>query len=346
MQNKSFITDGNRKFLSFLSNYRHSSHRKGNMGLLEYCKAINNDLYAEGKIRSWKKYCVLYGKLEQFLLTYSGYGNQYFPLKRIDKTFIMDFDTYLRSTPLHPNSINVNMSVLQTIVNRAFYVDNAIPGRATPFQGYIFRQLKSYREVLAPDEIQMLGKLSLKEGSSLWNARNAFMFSYFCAGIRVGDLLKLKWSNVISGERLVYVMSKNLKHRDLLLVKPALDILSHYPGQKSDFIFPYLDNTAPYALLPEKALSPHQKIELVNDISSATKKINRALGRLCNMAGIDKHVTMHVSRHSFASLAREKGVMSAEIKDLLAHSNLRTTEIYMGDFDRQKSDDILQNLFE
>ncbi len=343
---QNLITIVRKDFEAFRSGSHHSPYKKGHISLLDYCRGITDNLYAEGKIRSWKKYRVLYGKLERFLLTYSRSRNLYFPLKKIDRTFIMDFDTYLRTTSLHPNSVNVNMAVLQAIVNRAFYVDDAIPGRTSPFQGYVFRQLKSFREVLNPDEIEMLKTQSVKKESSLWNARNVFLFSYFCAGIRVGDLLKLKWSNVISGKRLVYVMSKNLKHRDLLLVKPALDILSCYQGKKSDFIFPYLDDTAPYATLPETALSPCQKVELVNDISSATKRINRALDDLCRMAGIEKHVTMHVSRHSFASLAREKGVMSAEIKNLLAHSNLKTTEIYMGDFDRQKSDDILHNLFE
>lgn len=327
-------------------NFLHLTSGKGNISLLDYCRSINDELYTEGRIRSWKKYRVLSGKLEQFLNGYGQGGSKGPLLKRIDRSFIMDFDRYLRSTSLHPNSVNVNMSVLQTIVNRAFYVDNAIPGRTNPFHGYSFKQLRTYREALGPAEIGMLKSLPLKEHTGLWDARNVFLFSYYCAGIRVGDLLRLKWSNVTSGDRLVYVMSKNLKYRDLMLVKPALDILSAYQGKREDFIFPYLNGKARYALFPDKALSPQQKVELANDISSATRRINRALTKLCRMAGIEKHVTMHVSRHSFASLARERGVMSAEIKNLLAHSNLRTTEIYMGDFDRQRSDDILHNLFE
>lgn len=345
MQNRVFLHNAGKADKSFIQSIRHNWLYR-NISLLDYCRAITENLYAEGRIRSWKKYRMMYGKMERFLSDYTESRTHDIPLRKVDRTFIQDFDTYLRASSLHPNSVNVNMAVLQTIINRAFFVDDVIPGKTTPFHGYTFRHLKSYKAVLRPEEIESIRMLPLKPHSELWDARNVFLFSYYCAGIRVGDILKLKWSNVTSDDRLVYVMSKNLKYRDLLLVRPALDILSAYKRKKEGFIFPYLNPVAAYSLYPERVLTPCQKLELTNDISNATKRINRALGKICNMAGIDKHVTMHVSRHSFANLAREKGVMSAEIKELLAHSNLKTTEIYMGEFDRQRSDDILHNLFE
>lgn len=345
MQNRLLFHNAGIADISFIQGIRHSWQYR-NVSLLDYCRTITDSLYAEGRIRSWKKYRMMYGKLESFLSDYSGDHTHDIPLRKVNRTFILDFDAYLRSSYLHPNSVNVNMSVLQTIINRAFFVDNAIPGKATPFHGYAFRHLKSHKAILRPEEIGSIRILPLKTHPELWNARNVFLFSYYCAGIRVGDILKLKWNNVTSDNRLVYVMSKNLKYRDLMLVKPAVDILSAYGRKRDGFIFPYLNPVAAYSLYPERVLTPCQKLELANDISNATKRINRALGRICSMAGIDKHVTMHVSRHSFANLAREKGVMSAEIKELLAHSSLKTTEIYMGEFDRQRSDDILHNLFE
>ena len=345
MHKRVFLYNAGKGDESFIQGLLHR-RQNHNVSLLSYCRTITESLYAEGRIRSWKKYRMMYGKLERFLSDYTESRTHDIPLRKVNRTFIQDFDTYLRSSSLHPNSVNVNMSVLQTIINRAFFVDDAIPGKTTPFHGYSFRQLKSYKAVLRPEEIENLRTLSLKANPELWNARNVFLFSYYCAGIRVGDILKLKWSNVTSDNRLFYIMSKNLKYRDLALVKPARDILSAYKRQKEGFIFPFLNPVAAYSLYPERILTPCQKLELSNDISNASKRINRALGKICNMAGIDKHVTMHVSRHSFANLAREKGVMSAEIKDLLAHSNLKTTELYMGEFDRQRSDDILHNLFE
>ena len=54
---------------------------------------------------------------------------------------------------------------------------------------------------------------------------------------------------------------------------------------------------------------------------------------------------MHISRHSFAHIAQESGAESSAIKNILGHSNLATTERYMGSFDTSKTDETLKNVF-
>ena len=54
---------------------------------------------------------------------------------------------------------------------------------------------------------------------------------------------------------------------------------------------------------------------------------------------------MHISRHSFAHIAQESGAESSAIKNILGHSNLATTERYMGSFDTTKTDETLRNVF-
>ena len=54
---------------------------------------------------------------------------------------------------------------------------------------------------------------------------------------------------------------------------------------------------------------------------------------------------MHISRHSFAHIAQEAGAESSAIKNILGHSNLATTERYMGSFDTFKTDETLRNVF-
>lgn len=50
---------------------------------------------------------------------------------------------------------------------------------------------------------------------------------------------------------------------------------------------------------------------------------------------------MHISRHSFAHIAQEAEAESSAIKNILGHSNLATTERYMGSFDTSKTDETL-----
>lgn len=54
---------------------------------------------------------------------------------------------------------------------------------------------------------------------------------------------------------------------------------------------------------------------------------------------------MHISRHAFAHIAQEAGAESSAIKNILGHSNLATTERYMGSFDTAKTDNTLRTLF-
>lgn len=62
-------------------------------------------------------------------------------------------------------------------------------------------------------------------------------------------------------------------------------------------------------------------------------------------AEIAKPLSMHISRHSFAHIAQEAGAESSAIKNILGHSNLATTERYMGSFDTSKTDETLRNVF-
>ena len=59
--------------------------------------------------------------------------------------------------------------------------------------------------------------------------------------------------------------------------------------------------------------------------SSVTKVLMRALGR----AGIDKHITIHSLRHSFAVHFLEQGGNILQLKDRLGHSSLQSTLIYL-----------------
>lgn len=58
-----------------------------------------------------------------------------------------------------------------------------------------------------------------------------------------------------------------------------------------------------------------------------------------------KNVSFHISRHSFAKVAKETWLNSDIVKELLAHSNLATTRRYMGNFNTQKTGNALINLF-
>lgn len=207
----------------------------------------------------------------------------------------------------------------------------------------------STKEKLEVEEITSIVALELPEGDAEWNTRNAFLFSFYCAGIRAGDLLQLRWGN-IQGGRLVYRMGKNGKERNLELVEDAQKILAFYwreDALPTDYIFPFLDNRAKWATESAKGrdtMEENLQKALFNNIASRNVILNRNLKSIAKKAGISKNVTFHTSRHTFANLAMKEGVESGKIQGLLAHSSLATTEGYMGHFGKKEADEALEKV--
>ena len=205
---------------------------------------------------------------------------------------------------------------------------------------------ESTKEKLELEEITNIVSLDLPERSALWDTRNAFLFSFFCAGIRVGDLLQLRWGN-IQGGRLVYRMGKNGKERNLELVEEAQRILALYwkeDALPTDYIFPFLDSRTKWAIESAKGRDTMDEAlqqALFNNIASRNVILNRNLKSIAEKAGISKNVTFHTSRHTFANLAMKEGVEASKIQGLLAHSSLSTTEGYMGSFGKKEADEAL-----
>ena len=152
-------------------------------------------------------------------------------------------------------------------------------------------------------------------------------------------------------------MGKNHKERDLLLVEQAIEILRHYrreDAKATDYIFPLLSNDAEYAgcvtqidkpQIDKDRMRPELRHKMYQDISSKNALVNKHLKKIAEQAEIEKPLSMHISRHSFAHIAQESGAESSAIKTILGHSNLATTERYMGSFDTSKTDNTLRNLF-
>jgi integrase len=324
---------------------------------LQYAKDRTQEIYNAGGIRNWKKYNGFCNKLEDFMKK----------IKTRDLTFaeltpslLSKFDTYLHKLPnerhpellLHPNTIALNFNIFKTILNRAIEIDDLMKPENNPFLKFKYSGVKTQKEKLDASELDAIKQLDLQEGSLIWNCRNYFFFSFYCAGIRVGDLVQLRWCNITSEGRLNYQMGKNHKARDLKLVPEALDIVKYYwndSAKLSDYIFPLLDmrtTWAKYSTQEEKdAMPSDMKKAMFQVIGSKNALINKELEKIRIAARIEKKISFHIARHSFARAAKAAGIDNLEVKALLAHTNLSTTEKYMGSFDTSKNDEALETIF-
>lgn len=325
---------------------------------LEFVREHNQGLHDNGQIRYWKQFRDVANKLELFR------KKRRMPdILFVDLTvpFLDKFEKFLQQLPnqrekgtgkvLNKNTVLNNMKRFRTLTRKAVKLGYLSVDK-DPFINYEFHWLPTTKEKLEVDEIDRIIELDLEEGTMLWHTRNCFLFSFYCAGIRVGDLIQLRWRNV-EGGRVAYQMGKNHKMRDLILVPQAKTILSSYDydgKQRNDYIFPLLNNAKPYAKAvtqgQKDTMSVELKSELYKDISAKTALLNKYLKEIADLAGIDKHLSFHIARHSFAKLAKDKKTDSGVVQGLLAHSSLKTTEGYMGQFDTSVEDAAMEKIFD
>lgn len=321
---------------------------------LEFAKKHTESFYIAGRISYWKRWVGFCHKLEDYAKIN---GLDDITFADINLEFLKKYDTYLRqrrneiqsAKQLSPNTVYTQFKLFRTLTREAVKAQYI---HQNPFDVFTCTQEKTSKEKLTHDEIKRINELDLVKGSVKWHSRNAFMFSYYCAGIRVSDLLQLRWLNISSDGRLSYQMGKNHKVRDLVLVDQALNILRLYHTdftKSTDYIFPFLPQDKPWAqalqLENRDTMLPEMKEKLLKSVVSKTALINKTLKLIAKEAGIEKNISMHISRHSFAKAAKEKNIDNLSVKDLLAHSSIAVTERYMGDFDTEHNDEALKRVF-
>jgi len=246
------------------------------------------------------------------------------------------FRADMKSQGLCERSVINNLLIIRTVFNMAIK-GNKIDKKHYPF-GNDKVQIKfpnSSKIGLSMEEVKRLEEIGLEPGSYLNHARNVWIFSFYFAGMRVSDILRLKWSD-FQDDRLYYSMVKNTKFGSLKIPEKALRILSQYEGQrkeKDEVVFPELKIL--------KNLDNQYEVE--RKISYAVKRLNKSLSKLAEMVGISKKLTMHIARHTFGNISGEK-ISLQMLQKLYRHSSITTTIGYQANFIHKDADEALDSV--
>lgn len=187
---------------------------------------------------------------------------------------------------------------------------------------------------LTETEVQAFRAVTLESGSKEQHARNLWLFSFYLAGMRISDVLRLTWNDIQDG-RLYYQMNKNSKPVSLQIPTQALGIIEYYSNRKNKhlFVFPDLDDVQD----EKREFLIQRKIKL------ALRHTNPLLQEIASMAGISKKVTFHIARHSFATIAGDKIPMPM-LQKLYRHSSIETTVMYQRAFLFKDTDEALNEV--
>lgn len=213
--------------------------------------------------------------------------------KPIQKATKKDIKKYLASLITQNKSNNTIAQAKSAIL---FYQNNVlekdIAGIQTP---KIEQKLPS---VLSKEEIKQLLDVTTHKKSKL------IIKLLYSTGIRVSELVSLKWKDLEPSQGTAWVrQGKGQKDRLITVSKKLCEELQEI-REESQYIF------------------PGQKGEM------STRNVQSIIKRAQKKANIDKEITPHTLRHSFATHLLENGNDLRIIQELLGHSNIQTTQIY------------------
>ena len=173
---------------------------------------------------------------------------------------------------------------------------------------------------LSDEELQALEELPTVPGEKMDLHKNMFIFASYTGGLRISDILKLQWQN-FDGSHIHIAIHKTKTQLSIKLPNKAIQIIlsiKRKDNKPTDFIFPMLNNDVDFK-------NPEQTYTA---ISSATAYVNKNLKMLAKKAGIEKHLSFHISRHTWATRALKKGISIDKVSKLMGHAQLRETQIY------------------
>lgn len=247
------------------------------------------------------------------------------------------FRAYLKGTrEISERTIINHLVVIRSIFSQAIK-DNIVEQKFYPF-GKDKIRIKfpdSIKVSLSIEEVKKMEEVELLKGSSLDHARNLWLLSFYFAGMRISDLLRLKWSD-ISKDRLTYKMGKNEKAGSLKISEKAIKILSQYKTkcmEAREYIFSHLESVS----------NPSDLFDVQKKISNATKTIDESLQKLAGNLEIDKKLTMHIARHTFGNLSGDR-IPIQLLQKLYRHTSITTTIGYQANFINKDTDEALESV--
>jgi len=239
------------------------------------------------------------------------YHCQDLPLVRITHTFVTKFNFYLKATlKLAHNTVVKYMARLKkvvrlTIAHRWLEDD--------PFALFKIKFDTADKQWLDADEIKRLSRKKFKI-PRLEKVKDVFLFCCY-TGLSYSDVAKLTRHHVafIAGQKWIIVNRTKTDVTSRIPILPQAErIISKYDGQQEKLL-PIVTN----------------------------QKMNAYLKEIADLCGIQKNLTVHVARHTFATtITLTNGVSIESVSKMLGHTNVRMTEHYAKVVDRKLSEEM------
>ena len=219
----------------------------------------------------------------------------------LTKENIVKYDEYLHKKGYKQQTVHSYHKFMKIYINEAIRLGLL---ERNPYEGIKIERGKSeLRKYLTQEELLRIQNAVIAN-VSICKVRDLFLFQCY-TGFAYADLAAFDFGNVVqrNGKYVVHdARKKTGENFYVVLMAPAVDILRKY-----DFKLPMMTNV----------------------------QYNLRLKILADYAGIDKDLTSHMGRHTFAVLCLNNGVPIETLAKMMGHTDIKTTQIYAKVLDEQ-----------
>ncbi len=319
--------------------------QKARTGFLAFLNCETEHQRQNGHISLANNYASAGNSLSRFLRTK---GKTDISFKKMTSLFVTDYEAWLQANGLCRNTTSFYIRALQSVYHKA--VRQGLTEDRRPFSAAYRGVARTTKRAIDAKDVCLMSTLDIRNallsggnyetGKRLDNmqhqlefARDIFIFCFCARGLTFVDLAHIRKSD-ITGRLLVYVRRKTRQRIEVQVEPMMQEVIDRYPS-KTDYLLPILTKTG-------NLESVYQQYRY------ALGRYNACLDTLGMMMGGLK-LTSYVSRHSWASAARQQNVPLSVISQSMGHDSEKTTEIYLKSLEcnviNKTNHDLLNNVF-
>lgn len=282
---------------------------KDSSGFIAFTITLINQLKQIGKRRTAETYTTALNSFERFR------GEEDILLDEFDSNLMVEYEIYLKSVGLCPNTSSYYMRSLRAIYNRA--VDKELTLQRYPFKHVYTGIDKTVKRAIPLKMIRQIRDLDLSLNPMLDYARDIFMFSFYTRGMSLIDMAYLKKSDIRNG----ILSYRRQKTNQQLFIKweiPMQEIVDKYDTSATPYLLPIIRN------MQDDSRRLYR---------NASHLINAKLKIIGEQLDSPIPLTSYVARHTWASVAKSKNVPISTISEAMGHDSENTTRIYLATLD-------------
>ncbi len=227
----------------------------------------------------------------------------------ISKNNIDTYLEFLNKTGKSESSVNRSVASLRAMF-RYFAAKGKI-GKNPLDSIHIKKTKQKMPGILDPNEVMLL--LNQPSGSDFKSVRDKAMLELlYATGIKVSELIELKLSDINLQVGILYLHDKN--ERIIPIYQGAVKTIANYLSEVRPMVVLEEDETHLFTNLSGQPMSRQGFWKIIKHYAAD--------------AGISKDITPQTFRHSFAAHLLENGAQLKDIKEMLGHSDISSTQIY------------------